>query len=285
MFDATHALLLDLYAAGVVDGFRIDHPDGLADPEGYLRAAARRDRRRLGRRREDPRGRRAAFLAGRAPARPATTRSDGVQAALSTPHAGAGSTRCGAACVATRPRRRSSGGQASGRRDAAAPGAAAAHAAVAAVPGRRGPTAARRRGLRARPWSTLLGAGARSTGPTCDPGTPVPTRVIAERVDRRPARAPPLAEPELAESDRLGDPARPGRRSPASTPECGPGRAVPAGLRTGDGEGRGGHGVLPLAPAGRAQRGRRRPRSAGARRTRAPARLGAAAAAGLHPPA
>jgi (1->4)-alpha-D-glucan 1-alpha-D-glucosylmutase len=36
VFDATHALLLDLHARGVVDGFRIDHPDGLADPEGYL---------------------------------------------------------------------------------------------------------------------------------------------------------------------------------------------------------------------------------------------------------
>ncbi len=37
VFDATHALLLELHAAGVVDGFRIDHPDGLADPRGYLR--------------------------------------------------------------------------------------------------------------------------------------------------------------------------------------------------------------------------------------------------------
>ena len=37
VFDATHALLLDLHAAGVIDGFRIDHPDGLADPRGYLR--------------------------------------------------------------------------------------------------------------------------------------------------------------------------------------------------------------------------------------------------------
>jgi (1->4)-alpha-D-glucan 1-alpha-D-glucosylmutase len=42
VFDATHALLLDLYDAGVVDGFRIDHPDGLADPESYL--ARLRDR-------------------------------------------------------------------------------------------------------------------------------------------------------------------------------------------------------------------------------------------------
>jgi (1->4)-alpha-D-glucan 1-alpha-D-glucosylmutase len=36
VFEATHRLLLDLYADGVIDGFRIDHPDGLADPQGYL---------------------------------------------------------------------------------------------------------------------------------------------------------------------------------------------------------------------------------------------------------
>ncbi len=36
VFDATSAVLVDLHARGVVDGFRIDHPDGLADPEGYL---------------------------------------------------------------------------------------------------------------------------------------------------------------------------------------------------------------------------------------------------------
>jgi (1->4)-alpha-D-glucan 1-alpha-D-glucosylmutase len=38
VFEATHRLLLDLHHRGVLDGFRIDHPDGLADPEGYLRA-------------------------------------------------------------------------------------------------------------------------------------------------------------------------------------------------------------------------------------------------------
>ncbi|BBJ40293.1 malto-oligosyltrehalose synthase [Streptomyces antimycoticus] len=37
VFDATHATLLELIRDGVVDGLRIDHPDGLADPEGYLR--------------------------------------------------------------------------------------------------------------------------------------------------------------------------------------------------------------------------------------------------------
>src|SRR4029077_10211525 len=36
VFEATHRLLLDLVAAGAVDGLRIDHPDGLADPRGYL---------------------------------------------------------------------------------------------------------------------------------------------------------------------------------------------------------------------------------------------------------
>ena len=37
VFEATHRVLLDLFAEGVLDGFRIDHPDGLADPRGYLR--------------------------------------------------------------------------------------------------------------------------------------------------------------------------------------------------------------------------------------------------------
>ncbi len=37
VFDATHALLLDLFRVGHIDGFRIDHPDGLADPRGYMR--------------------------------------------------------------------------------------------------------------------------------------------------------------------------------------------------------------------------------------------------------
>ena len=40
VFRRTHATLLRLHAAGVIDGFRIDHPDGLADPRGYLRRLA-----------------------------------------------------------------------------------------------------------------------------------------------------------------------------------------------------------------------------------------------------
>lgn len=40
VFEATHAELLDLHHRGVVDGFRIDHPDGLADPTAYLETLA-----------------------------------------------------------------------------------------------------------------------------------------------------------------------------------------------------------------------------------------------------
>ncbi|GAB3445360.1 malto-oligosyltrehalose synthase [Actinophytocola sediminis] len=37
VFDATHAEVLRWVRAGEVDGLRVDHPDGLADPGGYLR--------------------------------------------------------------------------------------------------------------------------------------------------------------------------------------------------------------------------------------------------------
>ncbi|NUO91276.1 MAG: malto-oligosyltrehalose synthase [Dermatophilaceae bacterium] len=36
VFDATHELLVKGVRSGSIDGLRIDHPDGLADPEGYL---------------------------------------------------------------------------------------------------------------------------------------------------------------------------------------------------------------------------------------------------------
>ncbi|SNR29521.1 malto-oligosyltrehalose synthase [Blastococcus mobilis] len=41
IFDATHELVLELVRDGAVDGLRIDHPDGLADPKGYLERLAR----------------------------------------------------------------------------------------------------------------------------------------------------------------------------------------------------------------------------------------------------
>ena len=36
VFDATHELAVSLVSEGLVDGLRIDHPDGLADPQQYL---------------------------------------------------------------------------------------------------------------------------------------------------------------------------------------------------------------------------------------------------------
>lgn len=36
VFEATHAKILQLLHEGVIDGLRIDHPDGLADPDAYL---------------------------------------------------------------------------------------------------------------------------------------------------------------------------------------------------------------------------------------------------------
>ena len=36
MFDATHVEVKRWFDEGLVDGVRIDHPDGLSDPAGYL---------------------------------------------------------------------------------------------------------------------------------------------------------------------------------------------------------------------------------------------------------
>ena len=37
VFELTHRKVLELVAEGLLDGLRVDHPDGLADPAGYLR--------------------------------------------------------------------------------------------------------------------------------------------------------------------------------------------------------------------------------------------------------
>ena len=42
VFDAVHRLPLGLIESGTLDGLRVDHPDGLLDPEGYLDTLARR---------------------------------------------------------------------------------------------------------------------------------------------------------------------------------------------------------------------------------------------------
>src|SRR5690606_24322413 len=42
VFEATHGKIFELIARGLVDGLRIDHIDGLADPRGYGRKLRRR---------------------------------------------------------------------------------------------------------------------------------------------------------------------------------------------------------------------------------------------------
>ncbi|HET6234587.1 MAG TPA: malto-oligosyltrehalose synthase [Acetobacteraceae bacterium] len=42
VFDATHALIFRLYVEGLIDGVRVDHIDGLAEPRAYCRKLRRR---------------------------------------------------------------------------------------------------------------------------------------------------------------------------------------------------------------------------------------------------
>ena len=42
VFEETHATLFRLYADGLIDGFRVDHVDGLSDPPGYCRRLRQR---------------------------------------------------------------------------------------------------------------------------------------------------------------------------------------------------------------------------------------------------
>jgi (1->4)-alpha-D-glucan 1-alpha-D-glucosylmutase len=49
VFEASHALILDLVAKGLVQGLRVDHVDGLADPRGYLERLQTRLREVTGR--------------------------------------------------------------------------------------------------------------------------------------------------------------------------------------------------------------------------------------------
>jgi (1->4)-alpha-D-glucan 1-alpha-D-glucosylmutase len=47
VFEATHELVLSLIRDGLVDGLRVDHPDGLADPAGYLEQLRERGAQRV----------------------------------------------------------------------------------------------------------------------------------------------------------------------------------------------------------------------------------------------
>ena len=60
VFAQSHVEIRRWFDEGLVDGLRVDHPDGVRDPEGYLEDLAGGDRRRLLPGREDPRARREA---------------------------------------------------------------------------------------------------------------------------------------------------------------------------------------------------------------------------------
>ena len=90
VFAETHAVLLALVAEGRVHGLRIDHPDGLADPRGYLQRLLRGHRRPGSSSRRSSRARSSCRRTGRAPAPPATTRCCGSAACSSTRRVGAG---------------------------------------------------------------------------------------------------------------------------------------------------------------------------------------------------
>ncbi len=47
VFEETHAFVISLVRDGLLDGLRVDHPDGLADPAGYLRTLAERGVQRV----------------------------------------------------------------------------------------------------------------------------------------------------------------------------------------------------------------------------------------------
>ena len=84
VFAETHAVLLALVAEGRVHGLRIDHPDGLADPRGYLRRLPARPAAPGSWSRRSSRATSSCPPTGRAPARRATTRCCASAACSST---------------------------------------------------------------------------------------------------------------------------------------------------------------------------------------------------------
>ena len=229
VFDDSHVEIRRWFDEGLVDGLRVDHPDGLRDP-GYLDDLRRADRRRLRPGREDPRARRgAAGGRGRPPAPPGTTRWRWSTGCSSTrpgeaPLDRARGRGCAAAPVDWRdagPRHQARGRRRHPRRRG--PPASSASVARPAGGDRRGRSSSRTPSPSCWPAS-------RSTAPTCPTAASTSTRRSP-----RPARR----RPDLA------------RRSTRSR-RCSATRTQPAALRfqqtsgDGDGQGRRGLRVLPL---------------------------------------
>ena len=272
VFEATHRVLLALNHDGVIDGFRIDHPDGLADPEGYLTQL--REATRPGTLIWVEK-----ILEGseRLPtswACDGTTGYDAMQAiqtALVDP--------------ATAPALDRAWAEAGGQPDVERSVDASKRQVIDQSLG---------------PEVERLTRRAREALPEQDPERlreAIVELLVAGEVYRAYVHPDERLSPLRAQADRGrvrrcgGRPARPRARARApDAPGAGRGRRpggrglrdpAAADLGTGDGQGDRGHHLLPLAPPGRAERGRRGPRRARPREPGHPARVGRRRAAGL----
>ena len=254
VFEATHRVLLDLNHRGIVEGFRIDHPDGLADPEGYLE--------RL----------RAALRPGTAIWVEKILEGDETLPDVGLRRHHRVRRRQGGVRRPRRPRRRTGPAAGLGRPPAASrrwsTSIVASKRQVVAdvlVPERRRLVRRARRGAARRRPGPARGGGRRAAGglrglPRLRPARAArSTTWPASRLRGAPGtrrRGPPGPEGR----------ARAARRARDRPPDDEAGRRLrrpaPADLGPGDGQGHRGHRVLPLAPPGRPQRGRRRPRPA-----------------------
>ena len=229
VFEQTHELVLSLVRDGLVDGLRIDHPDGLADPAGYLSRLRERGVERVwvekildpGEQLRDwP-------VVGHRRLRVPQRRLRAVR----------------------RPRRRGGADRACGSGSRATRGPLArsrCEAKLEQVHGsvRAGARAARSRASDSAPIVDAL-ARALASLPVYRTYVEPATGRVAE--DDRDAIAAADMPAELAQMLLLERDGPAGVRDP-----------LPADHARGDGQGRRGHGVLPLRAAARAERGRRR---------------------------
>ena len=241
VFDEAHAEIVRWFREGLVDGLRIDHPDGLADPEGYLR-----------RLREVTGGSYLLIEKILEPGEvlPAQLRLRGHHR-LRRPR--------GRGPALRRPRRAGSPGRPRRRAARRRGGGLRGH-----DPGHQAPDHRRDPPLRDAPAGA---AGAVRHGTHGGGGRRCPVRDHRglPGVPQLPARGRGRAEgslrtgrppPSGAGRRRRAAAAAAARRRPGAGRRTG--APLPADLRHGHGQGRGGHRVLPLHPAGHPDRGRGR---------------------------